>query len=278
MTSTDGRTRGLMFLRFPARLSHYGGHGPCCLVSSSRPLNRACGSPAHGLPTPFTTGIRSFPPGLARPGCDNGSYQADQSALVRRTVGDHGQPKVPPALMPLPDEQHQPLPRVVTDLVETDGRMPIPKEGAPTAQEPVHVLDHRFNRQQQPGPGSEFPKPVPGSLHHLVAGPTGEKRDALTSPNTPGPHQPVVKTQKLETWATHLQPHDPGLGLLQLQTEIGQYLAKPHQRGLGLLPGTTHHRRVVGTPHQDPVLPHIPHPIKPVQVNVTEQRGQRTPL
>jgi hypothetical protein len=29
-------------------------------VSSSRPSNRACGSPAHGLPTFFTGGIQRF--------------------------------------------------------------------------------------------------------------------------------------------------------------------------------------------------------------------------
>ena len=60
MTTTHGRRRSLMFLRFPARLSHYGGHGQRCLVSSSRPSNRACGSPAHGLPTFFTEGIQRF--------------------------------------------------------------------------------------------------------------------------------------------------------------------------------------------------------------------------
>jgi hypothetical protein len=30
-------------------------------VSSPRPSNRACGSPAHGLPTFFTVGVRPFP-------------------------------------------------------------------------------------------------------------------------------------------------------------------------------------------------------------------------
>ena len=34
-------------------------------VSSPRPSNRACGSPAHGSPTPFTGGVRRVP---ARPG------------------------------------------------------------------------------------------------------------------------------------------------------------------------------------------------------------------
>src|SRR4029077_5918098 len=38
--------------------------------------NRACGSPAHGSPTPFTAGIRLLPPGLPRPGCDSDTVQA----------------------------------------------------------------------------------------------------------------------------------------------------------------------------------------------------------
>src|SRR5829696_2621689 len=128
MTTTDGRTRGLMFLRFPARLSHYGVHGPRCLVSSSRPSNRACGSPAHGLPTPFTTDIRPFPPGLARPGCNNSSRQADQPAPVRRQVSHYGQSEAPTAFVPLPHEQDQPFLCVLADLVKADGGMPIPKE------------------------------------------------------------------------------------------------------------------------------------------------------
>lgn len=32
-------------------------------VSSPRPSNRVCGSPAHGSPTPFTGGVRFHPPG-----------------------------------------------------------------------------------------------------------------------------------------------------------------------------------------------------------------------
>ena len=44
--------------------------------------NRACGSPAHGSPTPFTAGIRLFPPGLARPGRDGDSIQADQAEVT----------------------------------------------------------------------------------------------------------------------------------------------------------------------------------------------------
>jgi hypothetical protein len=52
-------------------------------VSSSRPSNRACGSPAHGSPTSFTAGIRHYPPGPEGPGCDDGSVQGDQAELIR---------------------------------------------------------------------------------------------------------------------------------------------------------------------------------------------------
>src|SRR5688572_23290156 len=51
-------------------------------VSSARPSNRACGSPAHGSPTSFTAGIRLLPPGPVRPGGDNGSIQVDQAQLI----------------------------------------------------------------------------------------------------------------------------------------------------------------------------------------------------
>jgi len=57
-----------------------------CSVSSSRPSNRACGSPAHGLPTPFTAGIRLLPPGLVGPGCHNGSVQTHRPARAPQDV------------------------------------------------------------------------------------------------------------------------------------------------------------------------------------------------
>src|SRR5271165_7504717 len=40
--------------------------------------NRACGSPAHGSPTPFTGGIRLPPPVPEGPGGDDDSRQGDQ--------------------------------------------------------------------------------------------------------------------------------------------------------------------------------------------------------
>src|ERR1039458_646110 len=47
---------------------------------------RACGSPAHGSPTPFTAGIRLFPldpPVPEGAGGDDESVEADQSHAVR---------------------------------------------------------------------------------------------------------------------------------------------------------------------------------------------------
>ncbi len=52
-------------------------------VSSSRPSNRACGSPAHGSPTSFTAGVRCHPPGPEGSGCGDGPIKADQAQVVR---------------------------------------------------------------------------------------------------------------------------------------------------------------------------------------------------
>jgi hypothetical protein len=53
-----------------------------CSVSSSRPSNRACGSPAHGSPTFFTGGVRLDPPGPVGSGCDDDAVEGDQAELV----------------------------------------------------------------------------------------------------------------------------------------------------------------------------------------------------
>jgi len=47
------------------------------------PVDRACGSPAHGSPTSFTAGIRCHPPGPKGPGRGDESVKADQAEVVR---------------------------------------------------------------------------------------------------------------------------------------------------------------------------------------------------
>ena len=65
---------------------------PTGLVSSRRPSNRACGSPAHGSPTSFTAGIRLSPPGPVGPGRDDGSVEADQARAGRASGRPPSQP------------------------------------------------------------------------------------------------------------------------------------------------------------------------------------------
>jgi hypothetical protein len=43
----------------------------------------------------------------------------------------------------------------------------------------------------------------------------------------PGPYKSVVETEEVHAFPTHLKVHDPGLGLLRLQTELGQQIPKP---------------------------------------------------
>jgi hypothetical protein len=97
-------------------------------VSSSRPSIRACGSPAHGLPTPFTAGIRHHPPGPERPGCDNGSVKADQSELIIGREGDNPASERSGAAMLLREEPRNPHQRVTPDLLEAQSRVPISEE------------------------------------------------------------------------------------------------------------------------------------------------------
>src|SRR5437762_3279849 len=106
---SDGRAEGLHSAGFPDGCALSRARGQVVIAPDPATSNRACGSPAHGSPTPFTAGIPSLPPGLGRPGCDNGCVEADQAAPVGRAVGDHVEAETPPAFWPLPDEDRQPL-------------------------------------------------------------------------------------------------------------------------------------------------------------------------
>ena len=88
--------------------------------------NRACGSPAHGSPTSFTAGIRSFPPGLPGPGSDGDPVQADQAEFARGCAEHHVPAEVAAAAVLLADEQREPQLRVVPDLAEAAGRVAVP--------------------------------------------------------------------------------------------------------------------------------------------------------
>ena len=82
------------------------------------PRFRACGSPAHGSPTPFTAGIRSLPPGPVRPGCDNDPDKIDQGEGPGHLVGNHRPAEPPTAVVPLGHPQRHTRPREHPDLAE----------------------------------------------------------------------------------------------------------------------------------------------------------------
>lgn len=82
---TDGKIQGLRAAGVgclsPGALGH------AVVTPAPATSYRACGSPAHGLPTPFASGIRLLPPGLAGPGCDNDSVQARTTKAIADAPG-----------------------------------------------------------------------------------------------------------------------------------------------------------------------------------------------
>ena len=238
--------------------------------------NRACGSPAHGSPTPFTAGIRLLPPGLPRPGRDSDSIQADQAEFARRGSEHHLPSVVAAAAVLLADEQREPHPRVLPDRAEAAGRVTVPEVPGPAAQEHVHVLRDRLRRQQQPAAAGQFPDPVAGVLHRLVRGPSGKERHPRFPVQPPRAHQPVVEAEEIKALASLLQVHDAGLGRLRLQAEPGQQDCQPLQRGLGLTAGPAHHDQVIGIAGQHPVAL-VPRPVQPVQVEVAHDGTGHAP-
>ena len=78
------RSRSHFSPGFPCGPLHCGDHGQVAPFPAPAASNRACGSPAHGSPTPFTAGIRPFPPGSRKGlGATTIPDKADQAELVR---------------------------------------------------------------------------------------------------------------------------------------------------------------------------------------------------
>src|SRR3954454_6541831 len=115
---SDGRAEGLHSAGSPGGRALSRAHDQVPTPPAPATSNRACGSPAHGSPTPFTAGIRFLPPGLEGPGRDDSSMEVDQAALVRRQAGDAFPAVSPAAFVSLPDDDRQPFQRIVSDLPE----------------------------------------------------------------------------------------------------------------------------------------------------------------
>ncbi len=92
--------------------------------------------PAHRRPSPAV--FDRSPPGPVRPGSDDDSVEVDQSERVARSV-DLGESPGPAAFVPLREEQGEAHLGVLPDLVERMGRVAVPKEPSPAAQENVDI-------------------------------------------------------------------------------------------------------------------------------------------
>jgi hypothetical protein len=274
---TDGRAQGLGAAGFPVGCPSPGAPGQVSATPAPATSNRACGSPAHGLPTPFTAGIRFLPPGLVGPGCNDGPTQAVQRASVRRLVGEHGQAEAASAFVPFADEQCEPIHGVLLNVVEADRGVAVAEIVSPATQEPVQVLHDYLDRQQQSGADRQLGDPVPGTPHCPITGPAGEELHTASAVDAPRAHHPVMKAKKVEAFSAHHQFDDAGLGLFRREAEVGQQRPQPCERGLGLLPGFAYHQQIVGEAHQHPVCAGVPSPVEPVQVHVAHQGADHAP-
>lgn len=108
------------------------------------------------------------------------------------------------------------------DLVEDAGRVAVPEVPGPTAHEGVDLSHDHIDRYQQPRPVRKFPDSVTGVLGRLTGWPTGEEEHALGPGATASAHEPMVKAQEIKAVTVFGQVHDPGLGRLRFQTEVGQ--------------------------------------------------------
>ena len=82
MALSEVRSRSHFSPGFPCGPLHCGDHVRALPFPAPATSIRACGSPAHGSPTFFTTGIRRVPPGLVVPGGDDDPIQGEQSQSV----------------------------------------------------------------------------------------------------------------------------------------------------------------------------------------------------
>jgi len=74
-----------------------------------------------------------------------------------------------------------------------------------------------------------------------------------------------MEAEKVQPLSAFAQFHDPGLGVLERETELGEDLTQRDQRALGVSPGPAHHDHVIGETHQNPGPALGPLPVQPVE-------------
>src|SRR5450755_2895757 len=91
--------------------------------------------------------------------------------------------------------------------------------------------------------------PLAGVRHRLTRGPAGEETEMRRSGRVPA-HPAVMEAEKVQPLTAFTQLHDPRLGVLEHESELGEDLPQRHKRALGLSPGPAHHDHIVRETHQ----------------------------
>jgi hypothetical protein len=60
-----------------------------------------------------------------------------------------------------------------------------------------------------------------------------------------------MEAKKVQPLTAFAQLHDPRLGVVEREPELGEDLAQRHKRALGLTPGPAHHDHIVRETHQN---------------------------
>ncbi|MGB3952888.1 MAG: hypothetical protein WBK99_07115 [Solirubrobacterales bacterium] len=88
----------------------------------------------------------------------------------------------------------------------------------------------------------------------------------------------MMKAEKVKTLSAFSQVHDPRLGLLEFKAHLDEELLERIQSALRLAPRLAHHYEIVGVATQCANSARLPLPVEPVEVDVAEQRRDRTAL
>jgi hypothetical protein len=81
----------------------------------------------------------------------------------------------------------------------------------------------------------------------------------------------VVEAEKVQPLPAFAQLHDPGLGVLEREPELGEDRPQRIKRVLGFPASSAQHDNVVRVADQDPISTLGPPPVEPVQIDVAQQ-------
>lgn len=91
-------------------------------------------------------------------------------------------------------------------------------------------------------------------------------------------HPAMLEAEEVNAFPALAQVHDPCLGLFRREAEVGQDRPQHTQCALGLPFGPAHHHEIVGVADEHTLTVRRPCPVKPVEVDVGQQRRDNAAL